>query len=121
MGIREELKETVVDAVEKAGEVIEEGVQFGEEQAYLVSLKMQMKKEIEQMIHDEKENLSDIEEKLHLLVQDINAFSGEISEAAEGKTADKAITELERIKTKICIGQVLVKRAIDSCKTYSWL
>lgn len=54
MGIREELKETVVDAVEKAGEVIEEGVQFGEEQAYLVSLKMQMKKEIEQMIHDEK-------------------------------------------------------------------
>lgn len=121
MYIRKELIETVEDVTGKTAETIEEGVQFAKEQAYLMSLKMQMKKETDQMIRDEREKLSDIEEELHLLFQDINAFSGEINEAAEGKMADKAIGELEKIKSKICIGQVLVKRALDSCKTYSWL
>ncbi|MHD0398038.1 hypothetical protein ACY2DA_09370 [Staphylococcus simulans] len=121
MGIQEEIASTAGEIVGTVEKELREAAQLAEEKALLMVMKMEMKKEVKAVISEEKERVDQLESDLDKLKGKLGNLMEQISDAAAGKTADKALERLDKVKGKVKEASALHGAAMESCKVYTWL
>lgn len=121
MGIQEEIASKAGEVLGTVEKELREAAQLAEEKALLMIMKMEMKKEVQAVISDEKEKVNQLASDLNKLKEELGTIIEHINDAAEGKAADKATEMLKHDRDKVKEVEALHEAAMDSCKVYTWI